>query len=449
MRLSSVVNKFGGQLNGDCEIQAVSTDTRTLKSGDVFVALKGPNFDGDKFLSKALELGAGGVVSESDFEVDGVCVWTVENCFNAFAQIAQMHREQFSPVIVAITGSAGKTTVKGMLASICGFAGHVHYTDGNLNNHIGVPHTLMGLKASHRYAVIEAGTSGKGEIKHLAKMIRPNVALVNNVMPVHVEGLGSVSGIAEEKASIYDEIDDGGIAVINFDSEYRDYFLKRCSGKKIVGFTLDPTKKMEGIVTGSKLDVDVFGRCKVSVSIDGKKVISSLQVLGDHNISNAVAAATCAHAMGIGLNEIQKGLDSYVGTPGRMQLHDRDSYTVIDDTYNANPEAMKAAVDYLSNFESTLLVCGDMGELGEGAFDHHTDVARYARKKGVTELFAVGGYAEGYQNGFGDGARAFRSKRELIDELTVSNLEGKTILVKGSRSASMETVVTSLLERRY
>ncbi len=445
MLLSAVANKFGGSLRGDCEVRSVCTDTRSIVKGDVFVALKGPNFDGGEFLQKAIDSGASALVSEKSYADENVCIWQVDSCFDALGQIAQLYREQFSAKITAITGSAGKTTVKGMLASICQMAGETHFTQGNFNNHIGVPRTLMGLKSSHQYAVIEAGTSGLGEIKRLAKMVRPNVALVTNIMSAHVEGFGSLDAIADEKADLYDGLIDEGIAVINLDSDYANYFIERCRGKTIFSFSLKNKTFMDNTVLGEKLSVDKYGRCETRIDIQGESIVVKLKVLGEHNINNAIAAAACANAMKINANFIKSGLETFEGVPGRMQLHSSSDYTVVDDTYNANPGAMEAAIDFLSNHASSILVCGDMGELGENAANLHQRIGRYAKLKGIDSLYATGQFSIDYKKGYGEETAIFQSKTELVEQLQKNIKKGATILVKGSRSASMETVVALLV----
>ncbi|WNO09614.1 UDP-N-acetylmuramoyl-tripeptide--D-alanyl-D-alanine ligase [Teredinibacter sp. KSP-S5-2] len=452
MHLSELAARFGGVLQGDCTFDRISTDTRSIAEGELFVALDGPNFKGSDFISDALQKGAVGVVSERVLEGNSP-YWQVEDSYRALGQIAKHHREQFHGKVVGITGSAGKTTVKGMLANICRQAGNTLSTQGNLNNHIGVPLTLMKLSREHQYAVIEAGANAVGEIAYLGSLIEPDVALVTNVMPAHIGGFGSLEAIEQEKSEIYRSLKKLDWAVINLDAKTREQYIALCADKLKVGFSVKPSgnfqnNSLDRLVTAENSFADKYGRYQFTLCEGEQSTEVRLQVLGKHNIHNALAASSCAFALGIGLEQIKQGLETYSGVDGRMQLIDMEQYLLINDCYNANPGAMKAAIDYLAPFEHSILVCGDMAELGDDAAQMHKDVGEYAKAQGITSLLAVGQHANDYIDGFGEHGVAFEHKSMLVDVLLSQIAEGSTVLIKGSRSAGMEDVVSSLRERR-
>lgn len=452
MHLSELAARFGGALQGDCSFDRISTDTRSIVKGELFVALDGPNFKGSDFISDALQKGAVGVVSERSLEGNSP-YWQVEDSYRALGQIAKHHREQFHGKVVGITGSAGKTTVKGMLANICSQVGNTLATQGNLNNHIGVPLTLMNLGREHEYAVIEAGANAIGEIAYLGRLIEPDVALVTNVMPAHIGGFGSLGAIEKEKSEIYRSLKKLDWAVINLDAKTREQYIALCADKLKVGFSAAPSSDfrncgLDRLVIAENSLADKYGRYQFDLCEGERSTEIQLQVLGKHNIANALAAASCAFALGIGIAQIKQGLETYTGVDGRMQLIDMGQYLLVNDCYNANPGAMKAAIDYLTPFKHSILVCGDMAELGDDSVQMHKDVGEYARTQGVSSLLAVGLHAKDYIDGFGEHGIAVENKSILVEVLLSQIAEGSTVLIKGSRSAGMEDVVSSLRERR-
>lgn len=449
MRLSFLEEKGVGCLLGnDCDFESVSTDTRTIKNGDVFVALIGPNFDAHSLLEEAEKKGACALVVQRDVKTSLPTI-LVDNTTLALGKIAHLYREGFSGKVITITGSCGKTTARGMLQSICEMAGTCVATTGNLNNQIGVPLTLFNLRVDKDFAVVEAGTSEKGEIGYLSDLIAPDVAVALNVMPAHVEGFGSLGAIALEKADIYQGLKENGTAIVNLDDENLYPLIKNIKAKKI-GFTL----KKESVLDECQLDScvvltkprrDEVGRYSFEIKVNDVTEDVKLKVLGAHNLQNAAAVTACAWAAGIDLKKIKKGLESYNGSAGRMQIVAAyNEAVVIDDTYNANPGSMKAAIDYLSGFEDSFLICGDMAELGSESHFHHQDIGLYAKNKGIKHLYSVGDQASATSESFGAGHH-FGSKGELADRVKSEIDKNSVVLVKGSRSAKMETVVEALV----
>lgn len=453
MKLADMAAPTGGHLKGsDCEFDKLSTDTRTIEKGDLFVALKGPNFDGHEFVPAAINKGACGLVVEEEFPSSPLPQLIVADTTRALGAIANEKRKKFKGKVVAITGSCGKTTVKGMLASICHESAPTLATQGSLNNHIGVPLTLMQLADQYKYAVIEAGTSGKGEIKYLTNIIQPDVAVVNNVLPVHVEGIGGVDAIASEKADIYTNSPSGITAVINLESDYADLFTEIAGANRKIYFGRQSERAVvnnaASYILADDIELDAQQKtARFQLKVGGDIVPVNLQVPGEHNVLNALAAAACAVALGINTQSIRQGLESFTGVAGRMQIKQSPlCLKIIDDTYNASPGSVRVAIDYLKQHSNTVLVLGDMGELGSTASEEHRGVGEYARKAGIDQLFATGTYAEDVAEGFGGGGVVCGNQEELIKALRHQLTGASVVLVKGSRSTRMERVVAALTE---
>lgn len=442
----------GTLINGDCEFSRLSTDTRSIKLGDLFVALRGERFDAHAFLQQAAEAGACALVVERADESLPLPQLVVQDTTKALGQIGAAKRAEFKGVLVAITGSSGKTTVKGMLASILANCGTVKATRGNLNNHIGVPLTLMTLQAEDQFAVVEMGANGLGEIAYLASLANPAVALVNNVMPAHLEGFGSIRGVAQEKGQIYGPVRAGRNAVINLDDDFADYFIEQSVGSRRWGFSANDLRAdmPEGmtLVLARDIALDDLGCATFNLEINKETTPVQLAVMGRHNVSNALAAATCAFAAGASAQAVQQGLASFRGEPGRMQLCSAwNGATLVDDTYNANPGSVRAAIDFLSNRKQpTLLVLGNLGELGDEAVQSHAALGVYARQKGVGRLVTCGHLAKEATTAFGDNAKHFESQSELADWLKQQLPASAVVLVKGSRSSRMENIVKALCQ---
>ncbi len=440
LTLSQAAQSFGGTLlYPDCRFNSVSIDTRTLRPGDLFIALRGARFDGHDFLPQAAQSACGIVVQQPDKNI-ALPQWVVPDTLAALGQLASLNRDQFSGPVIAITGSSGKTTVKEMVAAILNGCGSTLATRGNLNNHIGVPLTLLRLEAQHRYAVIEMGASAPGEIAYACGIARPTVALVNNVMPAHVEGFGSLVGVARAKGEIYQGLGAEGTAVLNLDEPWVSEWRATLPCVNILSFSVsDQTADLK--VTATSFDND--GRGTFTLVTASGSVSVKLQVSGRHNLANALAASACALAAGASLANIAEGLEKVMPVHGRMQFKcGSNGARIIDDSYNANPGSVCAAIDTLAGFTGErVLVLGDMAELGEGAAQMHREVGAYAKQKGIEKLLAVGPWSLHTVAGFGAGGIHFNEKAALIKALVIALGADATVLIKGSRSAGMEEVV--------
>jgi UDP-N-acetylmuramoyl-tripeptide--D-alanyl-D-alanine ligase len=440
MRLSEAVAVLGGRMSGaDARFSGVSTDTRTLRAGDLFVALRGERFDGHGFLQNAATAKATGALVDRDYTGEfPLPVAVVEDTRLALGALAHHWRARFSPALVAVVGSNGKTTVKEMLASILRIrAGEeaVLATSGNLNNDIGLPLTLLRMRHAHRWCAIELGMNHKGEIAYLAGIARPTVALVNNAQREHLEFMRSVEEVAAENASVYEALAADGIAVVNADDAHAGFFRDRAGARRTIDFGLQNKATVSGRHTLKPLTSEI------SIRTPDGEAGATLAIPGLHNVRNALAAAACAHAVGIDVATIAQGLTVFRPYTGRLQVKQaQGGATLIDDTYNANPDSVRAAIDVLASCPGpTVLVLGDMGEVGDQGKDFHREVGAYARSKGIASLLALGEATRDAVQAFGAGARHFENLEELIP-----NVRGKSILVKGSRFMQMERVVAAL-----
>lgn len=446
--------KIGSMVDADCQFNAVCTDTRKLQQGEVFVAIKGEHFDGHACISDAESKGAAGLIVEHKVN-SRLPQLIVGSSVTALGKLGNLYRQKFSGKVVAITGSCGKTTVKGMLREICQVAGSCIATQGNLNNQIGVPLTLFQMDTPADYAVVEAGTSEKGEISYLTEIIDPDVSLVNNVMPAHVQGFGSVEAIAEEKSAIFDSGNRQCICVVNIDDEHLPIFLSHVASRKIIAYGKQrknlnhiPDSQLWESVSYESEETDEDGRCSFNLIIGEKQKRVRLATIGKHNIRNAMAASACAFAMGIDIEMIAEGLALYSGDKGRMQSYSGiNGAKIIDDSYNANPGSFKSAIEYLSQFKSSILICGDMGELGNDAISMHEDIGRYAKNCGIARVYATGKLSAHIAESFGTPETFFSDKERLLEKLKKIIDSQTVVLVKGSRSAKMEVVVDALREQ--
>ena len=451
--------RFGGQLIGAPEqpIGEVTTDSRRCTSKQTFVALKGDRFDAHDFVVDVLVQQPALLVLNRQWAeansalLAGQTVWMVEDTLAALGGIARLAREAFTGPLVGITGSSGKTSVKEMLATIARHtfgSDAVLATQGNLNNHIGVPLTLLRLTPEHKFAIVEMGASGLGEIAALADIARPNVAIVNNVMAAHVAGFGNLDGVATTKAAIYEALGSQGIAVINLDDSYAAKFASQNAKRDVMTFSLqDASAQLYAQEIQLHEDCMSFVLCT-----DGERVPVTVQVTGLHNVSNCLAAASCARAAGISTPDIVQGLAVYKGVQGRMNiLRCSSQVTLIDDTYNANPGSVKAAIDALTAFEGQRwLVLGDMGELGEEAEALHADIGRYARAAGFDQLISVGPLSAAAAMQFVQGQIC--STHDLAVAYLQQHIARQAgrinILIKGSRSARMELIVRAMTDQQ-
>lgn len=446
MRLQEAAAVIAGVLHGsDCDLTHVHTDTRALREGALFVALRGDHFDGHDFLLAAQQAGAVAAVVQSYNEQIALPQVVVSDTVMALGLLARHVRRQFRGPVIALTGSSGKTTVKGLLRAILAEVGQVHATPGNWNNHIGVPLTLFGLR-DQDYGVIEIGTSQVGEISYLTELAEPDVALVNNIGPAHYAGFGSVEAIAREKSAIYSRLQSEHTAVVNLNDAFAPFMLQQTSFCRQLGFGIAAPSQLPETITASDITANEHACAHFTLHLPSGCWPVQLQVAGQHNVNNALAAATCAYAVGVAGPAIAAGLGKFTGEKGRLQwLQASSGAQVIDDTYNANPESVKAAIRCLQGQASpTFLVFGDMGELGDFAEAAHRDIGSFAKQAGITYLFCVGACSRFAAAAFGEGAQYFADHCALITALKKSVTANATLLVKGSRSARMEQVVHAL-----
>ncbi|MCL2589681.1 MAG: UDP-N-acetylmuramoyl-tripeptide--D-alanyl-D-alanine ligase [Betaproteobacteria bacterium] len=435
---------------GGVRIEAVGTDSRAIVPGQLFVALRGERFDGHDFVETALTTGAAAVMVDARWEAEhaqsDIVRLVVDDTRFALGTLAAGWRERFNIPLIGITGSNGKTTVKEMCASILrawfGKDDAVLATQGNLNNDIGLPLTLLGLRAHHRAAVIEMGMNHPGEIAMLTGLARPTVALVNNAQRAHLEGMGSLDGVAREKGHIYDGLGDGGVAVVNADDAHADKWLaeNEHAHRKTVSF-------------GMKKPATVRGHCELrdlesALRFDTPwgQAECVLRMPGIHNALNALAAATACLSAGAPLAAVMAGLSGCCSAHGRLQRRvGPQGALLFDDTYNANPDSVRAGIDVLARMPGrTILVFGDMGEVGETSAQAHAEVGAYAKDKGVDCLYTLGIMSENAISKFGLGGLHFSSVEVLVEALAPSIAASDTVLVKGSRFMRMERVVEAL-----
>jgi len=441
MGLDEAAGAVGGQARGAARFGGVTTDSRAVDAGDLFVALVGESFDGHDYVAEAVRRGAvAAVVSRRIDAEPAIPQVVVADTRIALGRLAAHWRSKFALPLVALTGSNGKTTVKEMLTAIlaahAGDRDAVLATKGNLNNDIGMPLTLLELRERHRYAVIEMGMNHEGEIDYLTRIARPTVALVNNAQRAHVGILGSVEAIARAKGEIYAGLAASGIAVVNADDAFASYWKELNASRRIVTFGLAEGADVRGLQAGAQ--------ARFVTPADAFAV--ALQVRGEHNLRNAAAACAAAYALEIPFHAMQAGLASFAGVPGRLQRRKAPSgAVVIDDSYNANPESMKAALRVLAEEHGRkVLVMGDMGELGADAAAMHAEVGSFARQSGIDALMAVGDASRHAVQAFGRGAMHFDDVDALSRAAVNESAHGATILVKGSRFMKMERVADAL-----
>ncbi|WP_245573984.1 UDP-N-acetylmuramoyl-tripeptide--D-alanyl-D-alanine ligase [Neptunomonas japonica] len=451
--LSELLTALSGQLLGkDIAFSRVNTDTRSIQPGDLFVALKGEHFDAHDFANKAVTAGASALVVDRELALD-VPQLIVADTRVALGKIAEYNRSFFDGTLFAITGSSGKTTVKEMLAEILSGAGQVLATKGNLNNDIGVPLTLLRIAPSDQYAVIEMGASGPGEIAYSAGLSHPDIALISNAMGAHLEGFGSLQGVVEAKGEIYDGLSPTGTAVVNIDDPHANQWIQRVANKPLLTFGLDSKADINAIAIQILDD-----GCYSFVVVHGdtsEKV--QLKVMGRHNVMNALAAVALTVAAGLPLSLAAAGLERFCAVKGRMcSLPGFNGARIIDDSYNANPGSVKAAIQALGELKGErIFVLGDMGELGPDAEEMHREVGLFAAEHNIDKLLTVGSLSKAAVEGFESSnnlatqqlAEHFIDQKGLVDRVLPRLHENMVVLVKGSRSAGMDKVVTRLTEK--
>ena len=449
MLLSKAAQALGAKMaGGDVRFASVSSDSRKVSKGDLFIALRGENFDGAKFVASAAEDGAvAAMVNEDGFDGNAPCpLLLVKDTRLALGKLAAYWRSQFAIPVVGLTGSNGKTTVKEMLAAILseatGSPESVLATQGNLNNDIGMPLTLLRLNAGHRYAVIEMGMNHTGEIEYLARIAHPDVAIVNNASGAHLAGLGTVEGVARAKGEIFSGLKENGTAAINGDDDYAPVWRKLAGERAVLEFGLNGSPSIFG-----QWRQQGFG-VQIRVRTPQGEFTANLQVPGEHNVRNALAATAAAVALHIPLDKIAGGLEKFGGVAGRLQRKEaKRGAALIDDTYNANPSSMRAAINVLAQAPAKrIFVMGDMGELGTEAAQFHAEIGAYARQSGIQRLLALGELSRAAVREFGEGSQHFENVESLCAALDSEMDTGVTVLVKGSRFMKMERVVSHCIQ---
>ncbi|MCD0492449.1 UDP-N-acetylmuramoyl-tripeptide--D-alanyl-D-alanine ligase [Chromobacterium violaceum] len=448
MTLSQAARFAQGRLVGtDGEVSRVITDSRLAQPGDLFVALKGERFDAHDFVAEVVARGAAALVRDG-FELAGASlIQAGDDTRLALGRLAAGWRETQPAIRIGVTGSNGKTTVKEMLAAILrahAGADAVLATAGNFNNDIGLPLTLLQLKPQHRYAVIEMGMNHHGELRYLTGLTRPRVALVNNAMRAHFGHFGSTEDVARAKAEIFEGLIDGGVAVVNADDANLPLFRAAAGSHRQLSFGLGLAD-----VSARDLALSALDSRFTLVSPAGQLAVS-LPAPGEHNVRNALAAAAAALALDVPLAAIAEGLSAFAGAKGRLQIKQSPrGLTVIDDSYNANPDSMKAGIDVLAGLPGPrCFVMGDIGELGEAAPALHAEVGEHARLRGIEQLFALGEASRRAVQAFGGAGQGFDSIDELLECLDSRLASGTAVLVKGSRFMRMERVVEHLMQAK-
>ncbi|MDH3227404.1 MAG: UDP-N-acetylmuramoyl-tripeptide--D-alanyl-D-alanine ligase [Thermoleophilia bacterium] len=441
-RLAAVAREVDGELVGnDAGFGPVGIDTRGLDAGALFVAIKGEHLDGNDFVADAHARGAAGALVSTLASVPLPQV-KVADTRGAFGQMARAWRANFAVPVVAVTGSNGKTTVKELIASILTAKRRVCATRGNLNNEIGVPLTLMELTARHEVLVVELGANHAGEIAYLSGLTQPTVGVITNANAAHLEGFGSVAGVAAAKGELLDQLPRSGTAVINADDAFCGDWRARSRAATVLTFGLDASADCAAIgeihagPTGSRFEMRLP---------EGERVQVDLPLAGRHNVVNALAAAAAAYALGVSAPDIRAGLGSAHGVRGRLSvLPGRGGAAIIDDSYNANPASTRAALDYLAGCGGRrILVLGDMAELGEDAPALHREIGEYARSR-CDGLLAIGELSRGAAETFGAQGRWFADVAALSQALELALGEDTTILVKGSRVMALDQLVDLL-----
>jgi UDP-N-acetylmuramoyl-tripeptide--D-alanyl-D-alanine ligase len=448
MDMREAAQGAGGEARGaNAYFAAVSSDTRTLKDGALFVALRGVRYDGHEYLAAAQARGAvAAMVDRRALSQGGdspLPLLLVDDTRLGLGRLAAYWRGKFNLPLIAVAGSNGKTTVKEMIAAILAEhagAARSYATPGNLNNDIGLPLTLLGLRAQHTCAVVELGMNHPGETAYLAGIARPTVALVNNAQREHQEFLPSVEDVAQEHGAVFSALPADGIAVINADDTYADYWRGVCAPRRVLDFGID-----RPAAVGGRFELRDFGSEIVLHAPEGVAPIS-LHAAGVHNVRNALAAAAASAAAGAGLAAIARGLAGFQPVQGRLQKRTgKRGAIVLDDTYNANPDSVIAAIEVLSRQAGRkFLVLGDMGEVGAHGAAFHAEIGRCARAANIDRLYLLGDLCTHATAAFGEGAQHYGDIDALLAALEPRLATGVTVLVKGSRFMRMERVVQVL-----
>ncbi len=440
LKLLEAARTVQGRLAGnDAAFQTVSTDSRTLEPGALFFALRGENFDGREFVGDAVRAGAVGAVVDAEVEVP-IPQIIVDDTESALGQLASFWRGQFEIPLVAVTGSNGKTTVKEMIGRILSANAKTLISHGNFNNAVGLPLSLLKLRQAHRFAAVEIGMNQIGEIERLARIAQPDVAVITNAGAAHLEFLVTVDQVAAEKGKIINALKADGVAVLNADSEHYSAWRAAAGARRVISFGLSSDADVSG--TCSALD---FGS-RISIRTPLGQLEVDLNLAGEHNVVNALAAAAVGAALRIAPASIKTGLEAMRAVAGRLQLRKHfKGGRLIDDTYNANPNSVAAALSFVAELNGDRrLVIGDMYELGANGERHHREVGRLARRCGIGRLYALGDLSAAAAEAFGRGAKHYMDRNSLISDLEDQLDSTTTVLIKGSRGMRMDEIADSI-----
>lgn len=447
MRLTNLEPLLSGELRGnDAEFAKVSIDTRSLQPGDLYVAIKGSRFDGNEFIAEAVAAGACAAIVEryTDCPVPQL---RVDDGRIALGRLGTAWRERWQGRIVGITGSNGKTTVKEMVAAVLETAAPTLKTQGNLNNDFGVPLTLLKLLPEHRYGVIEMGANHHGEIAYVGGLAKPDVIIIANAGAAHLEGFGSLEGVARAKGELIGSLSTQGVAVLNADDRFFGFWQQLAGNRPVLSFGLAETALVRADPASIRLELGPAGfQTSFDLIYQGERFPMALALAGRHNVTNALAAASVALALGLDSAHIKQGLARMAPVPGRLEpLRGIRDSLVINDAYNANPSSFGMALEVLTSMPGEAWVAlGALGELGETSAELHADIGRQAKNLGVERLFAVGPNADHAAAAFGAGGEYCQTQEELIERIAADLPTGAALLVKGSRSQRMERVVEAL-----
>jgi len=417
----------GGNSTANIEFEGVYTDSRENGKGKLFVALEGESFDGHDFVQHAEDTGAKAIITHKEL-VTTLPTITVGNTEEAYRAIAAWHRQSFSPIVIAITGSNGKTSTKNMLANILSLNAPTLCTHGNLNNHLGVPKTLLNITQKHKYCVIEMGANHINEISLLCHLAKPDFAIITNANNAHLGEFGSLENLVLAKGEIIAALSDKGVAFINADSPHKYTWEEIAGNRNCILFG-------ENTAVFATNVVEQKGALQFNLHCDNKITALTLKMIGKHQVENALAASACATQLGIGINRIKQGLELTLPERGRLNLLHCNSFTILDDSYNANPHSMKAAIDTLSSFSGEkIAVLGSMVELGDESREFHQKIGDYLRMSSIDKIYTIGNDARHYRG------ESFNTIELLYKHLCKHHYSA-TILIKGSRIMQLDKLV--------
>lgn len=423
---------------------AVSTDSRTVTSGDLYIAIKGDNFDGHDFVQQAAEKGAVAAVVSHQVDAE-IPLLVVDDTRLALGQLATTHRQAMPAKVVAVTGSCGKTTTKTLLASVFSQAGNTLSNQKSFNNEVGVPLTLLSIRPEHEYAIVEMGASGAGDIAYLTHMGQPSVAMITCAKPVHLDGFGDLDGVACGKGEIFQGLPSDGVAIINQDDHYADFWKKLAGHHRVVTFSMQGKR---ADIMASNIKLDDVGRASFTLTTPAGKADIYLQLLGEHNVVNALATAAAAYASELTIANIQAGLQQAAAHDRRLsEKAGIKGVVVIDDSYNANPQSVEAAIAVLASRQGeSVLVLGDMLELGPEASKYHQLIGEKAQEYGIGRIYCYGDLTRHTAEAFGENGYYFTDQDELIHSLKDYVSQGMVVLVKGSNAMKMDRITAALME---